>query len=149
LTAIFFEEKLNVTDQQTLLPRFQRAIMVHDADYVIRDALEEMHREDYSQVVVRVKRRLRLLTHDGLGRLMADAWNDDYVDLKHPGIGDSLYYELPETMVVMAGDRTVTEAREVFARLTTPHVYAIVVTDSGDDRGRPLGIVTPWDLRSP
>ncbi|MDQ2831663.1 MAG: hypothetical protein M3Y74_21770, partial [Chloroflexota bacterium] len=100
-----------MTDQQTLLPRFQRAIMVHDADYVIRDALEEMHREDYSQAVVRVEGRLRLLTHDGLGRLMVDSWNDDYVDLKHPGIGDALYYESPGTMVVMAGDRTVTEAR--------------------------------------
>ncbi len=169
-----------MTDQQTLLPRFQRAIMVHDADYVIRDALEEMHREDYSQAVVQVEGRLRLLTHDGLGRLMVDAWNNDYVDLKHPGIGDALRYESLGTMVVMAGDRTVTEAREVFARLTTPPMdlfhnnlnsyapdpgtdrgpmsssysltgpmYAIVITNSGDDRGRPLGIVTPWDLGSP
>lgn len=138
-----------MTDQQTLLPRFQRAIMIHDADYVIRDALEEMHREDYSQAVVRVEGRLRLLTHDGLGRLMVDSWNDDYVDLKHPGIGDTLRYESPGTMVVMAGDRTVTEAREVFTRLTTPPVFAIVITDSGDDRGRPLGIVTPWDLCRP
>jgi len=47
--------------------------MVHDADYGIRGALKEMHERDYSQVIVRVKRRLRLLTHDGLGRLMADA----------------------------------------------------------------------------
>ena len=120
--------------------------MVHDADYGIRGALKEMHEGDYSQVIVRVKRRLRLLTRDGLGRLMADAWNDDYVDLKHSGIGDALRYESPGAMVVMAGDRMVIEAREVFMRLTTARVYAIVVTDSGDDRGQPLGIVTSWDL---
>ena len=135
-----------MTDQQTLLPRFQRAIMVHDADYGIRGVLKEMDKEDYSQVVVRVEGRLRLLTHEGLGRLMADAWNDDYVDLKHMGIGDLLRYEPPGTMVVMVGDRTVTEAKEVFTRVTSPRVFAIVVTDSGDDQGRPLGIVTPWDL---
>ncbi len=135
-------------DQQTLLPRFQRTIMVHDADYGIRGALKEMHERDYSQVIVRVKRRLRLLTHDGLGRLMADAWNDDYVSVKHSSIGDALSYESPGTMVVMAGDRTVTEAREVFTRLPTAPVYAIVMTDSGDNRGQPLGIVPPWDLSS-
>lgn len=138
-----------MSDQQTLLPRFQRAIVVHDADYGLRGALQEMHREDYSQVVVRVEGRLRLLTRDGLGRLMADAWNDDYVDLKHAGISDALWYEPPGTMVVMAGDRTVAEAREVFTRLTAVRVYAIVVTDSGDDQGQPHGIVTPWNLRSP
>lgn len=137
------------TDQQTLLPRFQRAITVHDTDYDIRDALKEMRKGDYSQVVVRVDGRLRLLTRDGLGRLMADAWNDDYVDLKHAGIGDALRYESPGTMVVMAGDRTVSEARETLTRLNTVPVYAIVVTDSGDDQGLPLGIVTPWDLCGP
>ena len=93
--------------------------------------------------------RLRLLTRDGLGRLMADAWDDDYVDLKHAGISDALGYEPPGTMVVMAGDRTVTEAGEVFTRLTASRVYAIVVTDSGDDQSQPSGIVTPWDLCSP
>lgn len=36
---------------------------------------------------------------------------------------------------MMAGDQTVIEAREVFTQLTTAHVYAIVVTDSGDDQG--------------
>ena len=70
------------------------------------------------------------------------------MSVKHFGIGDALRYESPETMVVMAGNRTVTEAREVFTRLTTARVYAIVMTDSGDDRGQPLGIVTPWDLSS-
>ena len=135
-----------MTDQQTLLPRFKRIIKVHDADYGLRDALKEMCEGDYSQVVVRVDGRLRLLTRDGLGRLMADAWDDDYVDLKHPGIDDALRYEPPGTMVVMAGDRMVIEAREVFTRLSTAHVYAIVVTDSGDDQGQPLGLVTPWDL---
>lgn len=136
-----------MADQQTLLPRFQRAIMAHDADYGMRGVLKEMYRENYSQVVVRAEGRLCLLTHEGLGRLMADSWNDDYVDLKHPGIGDALRYEPPGTMVVMAGDRTVAEAREVFTRLAPPRVFAIVMTDSGDDQGRPLGIVTPWDLQ--
>ena len=133
-------------DQQTLLPRFTRTVTVHDADYGIRDALKEMYEEDYSQVVVRVDGRLCLLTRDGLGRLMAEAWDDDYVDLKHSGIDDALRYEPPGTMVVMAGGRTVIEAMEVFTRLHAAPVYAIVVTDSGDDRGQPLGIVTPWDL---
>ena len=138
-----------MADQQTLLPRFIHTVTVHDAGYGIRDALKEMDEEDYSQVVVRVDGRLRLLTHDGLGRLMADAWNDDYVDLKHSGIDDVLRYESQGTMAVMDGGRTVTEAREMFTRLSAASVYAIVVTDSGDDRGQPLGIVTPWDLRVP
>lgn len=133
-------------DQQTLLPLFERTITVHEAGYGLREALEEMCQGDYSQALVRTDGRLRLLTRDGLGRLMADAWNDDYVDLKHAGIDDVLRYESPGTMVVMTGDQTVIEAREVFTRLTTAHVYAIVVTDSGDDRGQPLGLVTPWDL---
>lgn len=138
-----------MTDQYTLLPRFQRPITVHDTGYGLRAALREMHKEDYSQVVIRVGGRLRLLTREGLGRLMADAWDDDYVDVKHAGIDDVLPYESPGTMVVMAGDRTLAEAKEVFTRLTTSRVYAIVVTDSGDDQGRPLGIVTPWDLCNP
>lgn len=80
-------------DQQTLLPRFKRTITVHAAGYGLRDAPKEMCQGDYSQVRVRADGRLRLLTRDGLGRLMADAWNDDYVDLEHSGIDDVLQHE--------------------------------------------------------
>lgn len=134
-------------DQETLLPRYQRTIMVHDPYSGLREVLREMCKSDYSQAVVRVEGQLRLITRDGLGRQLADAWNDDYFDLKHPGIEDFLAYEPKGTMVVMTGDRTIAEARETLMRLTTPRVFAIVVTDSGDDRGQPLGIVTPDDLR--
>jgi CBS domain-containing protein len=134
-------------DQETLLPRFQCNIVVHTPYDGLREALKEMHKKDYSQVVIRVKGRLRFVTRDGLGRIMAEAWDDDYVDIKHPGIEDILKYEPTGTMVVMAGDRTVAEAADVLMQLSTPRVFAVVVTDSGDDRGQPLGIVTPDDLR--
>ena len=58
-------------DQENLLPRFQRNIVVHTPYDGLREALQEMHKRDYSQVVVRVQGRLQFITRDGLGRLDA------------------------------------------------------------------------------
>jgi hypothetical protein len=100
-------------------------------------------------IVVSAVRRYWFGPMDGLGRIMSEAWNDDYVDLKHPGIEDFLIYEPTGTMAVMTGDNTVAEATDALTRIATPRVFAVVVTDSGGDRGQPLGIVTPDDLRRP
>jgi CBS domain-containing protein len=135
--------------QETLLPRFQRSIVVHTPHYSVRPALEEMHKNGYSQVVARDhKGRLRLISYEALGRIMARAWDDDYVDIKHRGIDDYLPIEPEGTMVIMSGDRTRAEATEILMRLSTPPVYAILITDSGNDRGTPLGIITHADLRT-
>jgi len=138
-------EELTVSDEQTLLSRFGRTVMVHHANYGIRDALKEMHRGDHSQVVVRASRRLRLLTRDGLGRLMAAAWDDDYVDLKHSSIDDALWYEEPGTMVVMTGDRTVAEAREVSA-VARALPYPLVVVGDGPARASLAAELAGYDV---
>jgi hypothetical protein len=157
-----------MTDQTTLLPRFAREIVVHETGYSIREVLEEMATRDYSQVLVRVVRPyqayrdeqqeendgpggrtypLRLLTHEAVGRYVRACWDDDYVDLKHIGIEDVLSDEPDGTMVIMAGDRTIGEARAALVRLSDPRVYAVVITDTGDAFGQPCGLVTPWDLQ--
>lgn len=139
-----------MTDDDKLIARFRRDVTVHDSYYSIREALQEMSDRDYSQVVVRVGGHLRLLTLEGIGRAMADSWNNDYIDIKHAGIED---YVDEENMgqdygaiVVMGGERTVSDARAVLMQFKAPRVAAIVLTDSGDEAGQPIGIVTPWDL---
>lgn len=154
-----------MADQATLLPRFARKIVVHETGYSIREVLAEMDTHDYSQVLVRVAPHylaysdeehgqpgsqthpLRLLTHEALARYVRVCWNDDYVDLKHIGSGDVLSHEPDGTMVIMSGGCTIGEARAALARLGDPRVYAVVITDTGDASGQPLGLVTPWDLR--
>lgn len=157
-----------MTDQATLLPRFARRVVVHETGYSIREALEEMNRHDYSQVLVRVVPYhqayrdedqendggpggqpfpLRLLTHEAVARYVRACWNDDYVDLKHMGIEDVLSYEPDGTMAIMPGRCTIGAARAALARLGDPRVYAVVITDTGDAFGQPLGLVTPWDLQ--
>ena len=121
-----------MTDQTTLLPRFAREIVVQETGYSIREVLEEMATRDYSQVLVRVvppyqayrdeqqeenggpggrTYPLRLLTHEAVARYVRACWDDDYVDLKHIGIEDVLSDEPDGTMVIMAGDRTIGDAR--------------------------------------
>lgn len=156
-----------MTDQTTLLPRFAREIVVHETGYTISEVLAEMFTRDYSQVLVRVvpdpddedeeqgedggpggqPSPLRLLTHEAVARYVRACWDDDYVDLKHMGIEDVLADEPKGTMVIMARDRTIGDARAALARLGDPRVYAVVITETGDASGRPLGLVTPWDLR--
>lgn len=149
-------------------------MVVHETGSSIRAVLEEMHTRDYSQVLVRVAPPyqadgdeeheeheeheedggpggrtypLRLLTHEAVARYVTACWDDDYVDLKHIGIADVLSDEPDSTMVLMAGDRTIGAARAALARLGDPRVYAVVITDTGDAFGQPLGLVTPWDLQ--
>jgi hypothetical protein len=49
----------------------------------------------------------------------------------------------------MRGNATLFDARDQFA-LPPPDKHerlsAIIITDTGTDRGKPVGIVTPWDL---
>ena len=63
------------------------------------------------------------------------------------GMEDVLRHEPVGTMVIMAGDRTIGEARAALARLSDSRVYAVVITDTGDASGQPCGLVTPWDLQ--
>jgi hypothetical protein len=150
------------------MPRFARTIEVHETGYSIREALEEMARRDYSQVLVRMghydrnhwdvrkagagepggrSSRLRLLTHDAVARYVRARWDDDVVDLKHLSVEDVLSYEPDGTMVIKAGERTIGEARAALERVSDPRVYAVVITDTGEAYGQPCGLVTPWDLQ--
>jgi hypothetical protein len=145
-------------DHERFLPRFARDIRVFGPTDSLRSALEEMHKHDYSQVVVRMEHsahkgttaqpsELRLLSYAGIARYFAACWNDDYVDIKHLGPEDLLDDEPDGTMVVKAGDSTVGDARASLVGPADPHVHAVLITDTGDAHGQPLGIVTPWDLR--
>jgi len=131
-----------MTDERTLIPRFERAIWCFAPGESLATALGYMRDEDFSQIVARQEGELRLLSAEGITRWLQQ--QAGAVDLTRVTVGEVLALEPSGTFRVLAGADTVEAARRALA--AAPRVFAVIITASGHTAEPPLGIVTPWDL---
>jgi predicted transcriptional regulator len=131
-----------VFTDETLLPRFRADLIVFLPETQVSEALQLMDEQRYSQVVVRVAGRLRLLSSEGIVRWLLDGGSHDaFTDAR---IGDLLASEPPDSMVTFSGSNTIGEA--MAALVDQPSLVAILLTATGNETEPPLGIITTWDL---
>jgi CBS domain-containing protein len=139
-------------ENERLIPRFEKHIWCFSPGEQLRTALMYMREEDFSQVVVQVNGKLRLLTGEGIARWLADrARQHEAIDLGRATVGEALLLESGElpNVEVMPSQASVSQAARLFKdgiERGEPRLYAIVITANGRDDETPLGIVTPWDL---
>jgi CBS domain-containing protein len=141
------ESRIKVLSLQ-VYPRFKRNLKTFCPDDTLVSVLKLMKEKDYSQVVVFVDRKPRLLTTDGIAQWMLHNVRPR-IDLRDVEIHDVLPFEREDSFVVFNKDQLVREARETLLNSLTrhsPRTFAILVVDKGVSPPKLLGIITPWDF---
>ena len=107
--------------------------------------LQYIYSRGYSQVVSRLKGRLRLTTSSGITRWLAAGVNAGEVPFESATLGDVLPFDREETMQLLSRDASIDEALAIFQQSLErkrPRLFAIVITESGDAAENPLGIIS-------
>jgi len=120
----------------------------------LMNALQDMGKEDYSQVIVQTEGELSLLTVEEIAKwLEKQAWKDT-ISLQEATIADAQSAAAQEdkqakNVGFMSQDQTIDDAKQKFMlafEQGEPRIYALLITENGEPTEDPLGIVTPWDL---
>ncbi len=132
-----------------MLPLFEQEMSHYSPDDPLTDALSEMARLRFSQVVVRDRGHSVLLTEEGVSRwLLSQAAKD--VAVGDARIADVLAHEAKNSSQIMSGRQTVRDGVEAFVASLerSEPLQAILVTPTGKAIEEIAGIVTPWDFVS-
>jgi hypothetical protein len=138
-----------ITSPPMLIPLYQRSIRVFAGDDRLTDAVQDLWSNQYSQVIVRPRDQLMILSFAGITRWMASRIEGTTIDLAGATVDHALAFEEPGGVTFLARDQTVYDAREAFLRFPQKHhqrLRAALVTHNGKATEEPLGIVTSSDL---
>jgi len=139
----------NIISPKNLIPTFQAEIECFTPKDKLVTALRYMQDKDFSQVVLKEKGKLSLLTAEGVAKWLEQQADKDVITVAKVKVGEALACDLPDTYEVMGPEDTIYNAQQAFKNSIDkkrPRLYAVIITDNGGRTGKPLGIVTPWDL---
>ena len=133
-----------------IIPSFQREVLwLHETE-PIGHAVRQMLLNDYSQIPTYEDREFKgLLTANTIARWLGAFASEDLVSLDSTTIAQVLTYtEDQDSCSFIARDATLFDASERFLRYqhNGKQLEALLITQSGRESERPLGIITPWDL---
>lgn len=118
---------------------------VFRADEPLPRALRHMRMNDYSQVVVEEKGRYCFLSREDVSRWIEKMSETGPVpDLNLVAIG-TLCVDCMDKPCHIAKWATIYEALDRFQRSNEPS-FALMITDTGSDRTKPLGVITAMDI---
>jgi hypothetical protein len=139
-----------VTAPPLIMPRYQRDIRVFKEADPLLEAVEDLWREGYSQVIVRRDQAMTLLSYTGIARWMGETVKGTTIDLEGATVGSALAFEDEGGIGFLARTATVYDARELFQRFPANHgkqrLRVIVISEHGKATESPLGLITASDL---
>jgi CBS domain-containing protein len=139
-----------ILQPRLLIPTFAAEVLCFSPEEHLADALRYMRKTDFSQIVIKQDdRKLRLLTVEGITKWLAEEVDGYHIAASRTTLGHALGREHPGCFLVMSPNQTVFDAADAFKNSVhreTTRLYAIIVTDNGNDAGLPIGFVTLWDL---
>lgn len=138
-----------VTAPPLVFPLYQRDVRVFKETDPLFEAVEDLWREGYSQVIVRQSKAMTLLSYSGIARWMGQAIDGTTIDLASATVGRALAFEEEGGIEFLGRTATVYDARELIQRFPErrkqrPRV--IVITEHGTSTEAPLGLITASDL---
>jgi hypothetical protein len=139
-----------VLEPKPLIPTFAAQIRCFSLTDNLHKALGFMRGHDFSQIVVRRSDgRLGMLTVEGITWWLADNAGAKQNPVNAATIGDLIALEPPGGFMIMGPDKTIFDAADAFRNVIhyeATRLYAIVITENGDNSDSPIGFVTPWDI---
>lgn len=113
-------------------------------DVLLPTVLHYMCEYDYSQVIVQDNGEYRLLSREGISKWIEANIETDIVSIKETKVAEILTHE------DKVNCRYVDRSTDVFTFLDIigspkKRYQAVIVTEHGDSREKPIGIATAWD----
>jgi hypothetical protein len=118
------------------------------SDASLSAALAFMHDKDFSQIVVRLDGKLKLLSQAGLTRWLESKYDHGWLAEDTVAVGDVVRFEPDGTCKFVGRRVSADEVVTQFVRLPGPSselLRAVIVTESGKPTEKAIGLVTPWD----
>jgi len=139
----------SILNPPRVIPLLHRKVDVFDEHQLLSVALKYVQLHDYSQIVVAVNGRLRLVTEEAICRWLEAQMPEDIISIAGVSIADVIQFERRDVLVVIDRNRTLAEAlwnvrgcdRERTAQTIWNRNHRFRKGHS-----EALGIITPWDL---
>jgi hypothetical protein len=139
-----------VTAPPVIFPLFQRDVRVFKETDPLFEAVEDLWREGYSQVIVRKDGAMTVLSYSGVARWMGKQVEGTTIDLNSSTVGEALEFEEEGGIGFLGRTATVYDARELFQTFPRHNkqqrLRVVVITEHGKDTEAPLGLITASDL---
>ncbi len=132
-----------------IFPRYRRDVRVFKVTDPLTEAVDDLWREGYSQVIVRNHDDMTQLSYAGISRWMGEAIEGTVIELDGATVGAALAYEEAGGIDFLAREATIFDARERFQQLAVrrqQRLRVIVITEHGLAREAPLGLITASDI---
>jgi len=110
----------------------------------LEEALNDMHENDYSQIVYKTHSEYSLITRNGISKWLEANFANDIVSLKEITLEEINKYE-EDNWCFIARNSNIYEAKDKFAD-SQRKIQALIVTDKGRKHEKPLSIITHWDI---
>ena len=129
------------------IPTFQKEVRCFSSRELLRNTLRYMRDHEFSQVVVRRRGNIALLSNEGIVKWLTALLADGKDHIATRTVGEVIPFEKTDTFAVVGPDAPVSKVRAAFqVELDRPKVAAVVITDDGTTGGNPIGFVDPWDM---
>lgn len=133
-----------------VIPKYLKKIDIFRTDNHLIDAIQYMHKNDFSQICVMKDKQVVLLTSEGIVQWLGEQIEIGLADIQNATIAETLEYE-SAYFVFVARDNTVDNVYDQFDRSIQnkmPRLQAAIITENGNQSESPIGIITPWDIVS-
>jgi CBS domain-containing protein len=139
-----------VIEPTPLIPTFEGPVRCFSPNETLPGVLEFMMKNDFSQAVVKENNGvLQMLTVEGVAWWLADNLKGNLIPADTVTLDAVIALDPPDTFLIMGPNKTIFDAADAFRNSIhskATRLYAIVITENGGDRDKPIGFVTPWDL---
>ena len=123
-----------------------RNIETFPLDINLSCVLPKMSSNDYSQLVVEKEDgSFGMITREGISRWVAKNMDDDVVSLKDVKLENIYQLEDNNSWEFISTKHSIYDAAALFSQ-DTRRIQALIITENGRPKEKPLGILTFWDI---
>jgi len=135
-----------IYEPKTALQIATKKIATHTVDVGLSEVLILMKNNDFSQIIIRKPDdSYGVLTREGIARWMESNIEEDLISIKEAKIDDILPFESTESWQFIEAKATIYDALSYFSD-TARRVQALLVTQNGRVKEKPIGLITFWDI---
>ena len=123
-----------------------RNIEIFSLDENLSRVLPKMRSNDYSQLVVEKKDgSFGMITREGISRWVETHMDEDVVSLKEVKLENIHHLEDIKSWDFISTNKSIYDAAALFSH-DTRRIQALIITEKGRPKEKPLGILTFWDI---
>ncbi|OCA83087.1 hypothetical protein A8F94_18300 [Bacillus sp. FJAT-27225] len=133
----------------SILTAASKEVKTLQADEEVSKAILKMEKHSFTQYPIYDGDQFKfLMTETGLNRFFASRLRGSVIDLEGQKLADVQKFENTNTVKVVSKDMNVFELEDLYDSRTDEDskLEAVIITENGSHKEKPIGIVSSWDL---